>query len=87
MKKSFLNRRFLSVFLIPLVAVSLSACDSDSNLDNVDNFNSVVLTPLDEDDTIPSDQLVLSMEGLGSLVAIADSQLTWIEMMHYAFDE
>jgi hypothetical protein len=87
MKKSFLNRRFLSVFLIPLVAVSLSACGSDSNLDNVDNFNSVVLTPLDEDDTIPSDQLVLSMEGLGSLVAIADSQLTWIEMMHYAFDE
>ena len=87
MKKSFLNRRFLSVFLIPLVALSLSACDSDSNLDSVDNFNSVVLTPLDEDDTIPTDQLVLSMEGLGSLVAIADSQLTWIDMMHYAVDD
>jgi hypothetical protein len=87
MKKSFLNRRFLSVFLIPLVALSLSACDSDSNLDSVDNFNYVVLTPLDEDDMIPTDQLVLSMEGLGSLVAIADSQLTWIDMMHYAVDD
>jgi hypothetical protein len=87
MKNNLVHRNVFALTLIPLLSFALISCESEPVLDSVDNFDHIVLTPLADDVALPSDEFILSMEGLGSLAAIADTNLSWIDMIHYAVDD
>ena len=81
MKNNLVHRNVFALTLIPLLSFALISCESEPVLDSVENFDHIVLTPLADDVALPSDAFILSMEGLGSLAAIADTNLGWIDMI------
>lgn len=75
-----------SLFAVTFIGIfALSSCQWMESA-AADNFASISISyiPLEEDDTIASSEWMLSLEGIGSAASFEDTDLTLLDMFHYA---